>query len=55
MTLVLTYDISFKVICDFEGETYANQAISPLLLHVEMQYVLPAYGFDLRPFFLGHL
>ena len=43
VVLVLTYDLSFKVICDFEGQIYTNHAISPLILHVEMQYVLPAY------------
>ena len=41
--LVLTYDLSFKVICDFEDQTYTNHAISPLLLPVEIQYVLPSY------------
>ena len=41
--LVLTYDLSFKVICDFQGQTYTNHAISPLLLYVEIQYVLPLY------------
>ena len=42
VTLVLTYDLSFKVICDFEGETYTNQAIS-LLLHVEFWVVMFAH------------
>ena len=41
--LVLTYDLSFKVVCDFQGQTYANHALSPLLWHVEVQYVLPSY------------
>ena len=40
---VLTYDLSFKVICDSQGQTYTNHAISPLLLPVEIQYVLPSY------------
>ena len=43
MILVLTYDSSFKVICDFRGHTYTNHSISPLLLSVEIQYVLPLY------------
>ena len=43
MLIVLTYDLSFKVICDFQGQTYTNHAISPLLLAVEIQYVLPSY------------
>ena len=43
MMLVLTYDLSFKVICDFQGETYTNHAISPLLLPIEIQYILPSY------------
>ena len=37
--LDLTYDLSIKVICDFQGQTYTNHAISPLLLPVESQYV----------------
>ena len=41
--LVLTYDISFKVVCDFQGQTYANHALSPLLWPVEIQYVEPSY------------
>ena len=41
--LVLTYDLLFKVICDFQGQTYANHALSPLLWPVEIQYVLPSY------------
>ena len=40
---VLTYDLSFKVICDFQGQTYTNHAVSPLLLLVEMHDVLPLY------------
>ena len=43
MILVLTYDLSFKVIGDFEGQTYTNGALSALVLHVEMQYVLTSY------------
>ena len=43
MILVLTYDISFKVICDFQGQSYIKHAISALLLP-ETQYVLPSYG-----------
>ena len=31
---VLTYDLSFKVICDFQVQT--NHALSPLLWPVEM-------------------
>ena len=42
MILVLTYDFSFKVICDFQGQTYTNHAISPLFLPVEIQYVSPS-------------
>ena len=41
--LVLTYDLSLKVICDFQVQTYANHALSPLLWHVEIQYVEPSY------------
>ena len=41
--LVLTYDLSFKVVCDFQGQTHANHALSPLLWHVEIQYVEPSY------------
>ena len=41
--LVLTYDLSFKVISDLEGQTYTNGALSPLLWPVEIQYVLPLY------------
>ena len=67
VVLDLPYGLSFKVIYKFEGRTYTNHDTSPLLLHVEMQYVLPAYvkswitesigdiGFDLRPFFQGHM
>ena len=43
VTLVLTYDLSFKVICDFQGHTYTNHAISPLFLPVEIQYVTLSY------------
>ena len=39
MILVLAYDLSSKVICEFQGQTYANQALSPLLWPVEIQYV----------------
>ena len=35
----LSYDLSIMVICDFEGQSYANYALSPLLLPVEIQYV----------------
>ena len=41
--LDLTYDLSFKVICNFNDQTYANHALSPLLWHIEIQYVLPSY------------
>ena len=44
VVLDLPYSLSFKVIYEFEGRTYTNHDTSPLLLHVEMQYVLPAYG-----------
>ena len=37
--VVLTYNLSFKVICDFQGQTYSNHAISPLLWDAEIQYV----------------
>ena len=43
MILVLTCDLSFKVICDFKGQTYTKHAISALVLPVEMQYVLTTY------------
>ncbi len=38
--LFLTYDLSFKII---SGQTYTNHALSPLLLLVEIQYVLLAH------------
>ena len=41
--LDLTCDLSFKVICDFQGQSYTKHAISALLLPVETQYVLPSY------------
>ena len=41
--LDLSYDLSFKVICDFEGQIYRNHAISSLLLHVEVWVVMFAY------------
>ena len=44
MILFLTYHLSFDVICDFQGHTYTNHAISPLLLSVDIQYVLPSYN-----------
>ena len=37
--LDLTSDILFKVIGDFQGQTYSNHAISPLLLPVYTQCV----------------
>ena len=43
VVLDLPYDLSIKVIYDFEGRTYTIHAISPLLLQIEMQYV-PAYS-----------
>ena len=43
MILVLTCDLPFKVICDFQGQTNTKHAISALLLPVEMQYVLTPY------------
>jgi len=39
----LTCDLSFKVIVDFQGQSYTKHAISALLLPVETQYVLPSY------------
>ena len=41
--LVLTYDLLFKVICNFQSQTYANHALYLLLWPVEIQYVLPSY------------
>ena len=51
--LVLTCDLSFKVICDFQGQTYANHALSPLLWPVENQYmgyrtIMPEIGDNWR-------
>ena len=51
MILDLTYNLSFKVIsdllfrviCDFQGQTYTKHAISALPLPVEMQYVLRSH------------
>ena len=43
VVLVLTYDLSFKVICDSEGHIYTNHAISSLLFHVEVWVVMFAY------------
>ena len=39
----LTSVLSFKVIGDFEGQSYTKHAISALLLPVETQYILPSY------------
>ena len=44
MILVLPYDLSFMVICEFQGQTYTNHAISPILLSVMIEYVLPSYS-----------
>ena len=41
--LDLTFDLLFKVIGDFRGQSYAKHAVSALLLPVETQYVLPSY------------
>ena len=41
--LDLTYDLLFKVICDFKGQTYANHALYLLLSQIEIQYVLASY------------
>ena len=41
MILDLTSDLSFKVIIDFQGQSYTKHAISSLLFPVETQYVLP--------------
>ena len=43
MLLDFTSDLSFKVICEFQGQSYTKYAISALLLPVETQYVLPSY------------
>ena len=42
--LDLTSDLSFKVIGDFQGQSYTKHAISALSLPVETQYVLPSYS-----------
>ena len=41
--LDLTSVLLFKVISDFQGQSYAKHAVSALLLPVETQYVLPSY------------
>ena len=41
--LDLTSDLLFKVIGDFQGQSYIKHAISALLLPVDTQYVLPSY------------
>ena len=41
--LDLTSVLSFKVIGDFQGQSYTKHAMSALLLPVETQYVLPSY------------
>ena len=41
--LDLTSDLSFKVIGDFQGQTYTNHAISPLFLPVYTQCVWTSY------------
>ena len=41
--LDLTSDLSFKVISEFQGQSYTKHAISALSLPVEMQYVLPSH------------
>ena len=43
MILDLTSNLSFKVIVDFQGQSYAKHTVSALLLPVETQYVLPLY------------
>ena len=43
LILDLTCDLSFKVIGDFQGQSYTKHVISVLLLPVETQYVLPSY------------
>ena len=35
--LNLSFDLSFKVIGDFQGQSYTKQAISALLLHIKTQ------------------
>ena len=47
VVLVLTYDLSFKVICDFQGQTCANHGISHIRLPVEIQYVIPPYNTEI--------
>ena len=41
--LDLTSDLSFKVIGDFQGQSYTKHATPGLLLPAETQYVLPSY------------
>ena len=41
--LDLTSVHSFKVIGDFQGQSYIKHAVSALLLPIETQYVLPSY------------
>ena len=41
--LDLTCDLSFKIISDFQGQSYTKHVISALLLPVETQYVLTSY------------
>ena len=41
--LDLTSVLSFKVIGDFQGQSYAKHAVSALLLPIETQYILPSY------------
>ena len=43
VVLDLSYDLLFKVICDLQGQIYANHALSLLLWPVEIQFVLPSY------------
>ena len=40
MILVLPYDLSFKVICDFQRKTYTDHAIYPSLLPIDILHVL---------------
>ena len=41
--LDFTSVLLFRVIGDFQGQSYAKHAVSALLLPVETQYVLPSY------------
>ena len=43
VVLDLSYDLSFKVIYDSEGQIYTNYAISSLLFHVEVWVVMFAH------------